>query len=303
MKKTLPKLIVIIGPTATGKTAISIALAKKFNGSVVCADSRQVYKGMDIGTNKITKKEMRGIPHYLLNVANPKRKFSVGQYKVLAEKAINKIIKQKKIPFLVGGTGFYIQTVTDNLILPKIKPDWSLRANLEKLTTKQLFNKLKEVDQRRATDIDPNNRRRLIRAMEIVKKTRKPITALSSKKPDFDLIFIGIKKSNEEIGLAIQKRLKKRLKIGMIAEVKKLRKQAVSWKRLEEFGLEYRFIAQYLQKKIDYKEMIEKIQKESEQYGKRQMTWFKRDKRINWIKNQKEAQKLIKEFLFSKSLF
>jgi tRNA dimethylallyltransferase len=297
MIKKLPKLIVIVGPTATGKTTLSIVLAKKFEGSIVSADSRQIYKGMDIGTGKITKKEMRGIPHYLLNVANPKRKFSVSQYQILAQKAINQIIKQKRTPILVGGTGFYIQAVVDNLILPEIKPDWSLRSNLEKLTTEQLFNKLKNLDKRRSANIDPNNRRRLIRAIEIVKKTKKPIPSLLSKKTNFEPIFIGIQKSKEKISLAIQKRLKKRLKIGMIAEVKKLKRQGVSWKRLEEFGLEYRFIAQYLQGKIDYNEMVEKIQKESEQYGKRQMTWFKKDKRINWIENQKEAQKLIKKFL------
>jgi len=297
MIKNLPKLIVIIGPTATGKTALSIELAKQFNGSVVSADSRQIYKGMDIGSGKITKKEMQDIPHYLLDVANPKRKFSVGQYKILAEKTIKKIIKQKRIPFLVGGTGFYIQAVADNLILPKIKPDWRLRADLEKLTTQQLFNKLKKLDQKRAKNIDSKNRRRLIRSLEIIKKTKRPIPSLLNKKPNFDSIFIGIKKSKEEISSAIKKRLEKRLKIGMIAEVKKLKKQGISWKRLEEFGLEYRFISQYLQKKINYEQMKERIQKESEQYGKRQMTWFKRDQRINWIKNQKEAQNLIKRFL------
>jgi len=297
MAKNLSKLIIIVGPTATGKTALSVKLAKQFNGSVVGADSRQIYKGMDIGTGKITKKETQGIPHYLLDVANPKRKFSVGQYKILAEKAIKKIIKQKRIPFLVGGTGFYIQAVVDNLVLPEIKPDWHLRADLEKLTTQQLFNKLKKLDQRRAANIDSNNRRRLIRALEIVKKTKRPIPSLLNKKSNFDSIFIGIKKSKEEISSAIQKRLEKRLKIGMIAEVEKLKKQGVSWKRLEEFGLEYRFIAQYLQKKIDYQQMKERIQKESEQYGKRQMTWFKKDKRIHWIKNKKQAEKLIKIFL------
>jgi tRNA dimethylallyltransferase len=297
MIKNLPKLIVIVGPTATGKTALSIELAKQFHGSVISADSRQIYKGMDIGSGKITRKEMQGITHYLLDIANPKRKFSVGQYKILAEKAIKKIIKQKRIPFLVGGTGFYIQAIADNLILPKIKPDWQLRANLEKLTTQQLFNKLRKLDQKRAKNIDSNNRRRLIRALEIIKKTKKTIPPLLNKKPNFDSIFIGIKKSKEEISSAIKKRLDKRLKNDMIAEVKKLKDQGISWKRLEEFGLEYRFIAQYLQNKINYEQMKERIQKESEQYGKRQMTWFKKDQRINWIKNQKEAQKIIKQFL------
>ena len=278
----LPKLIVIVGPTA-----------KKNKGSVICADSRQVYKGMDIGSGKITKKEMKGIPHYLLDVANPKRKFSVSQYKKLADQTIKKIISEKRIPILVGGTGFYIQAV-DNIVLPNVKPDWKMRKNLEKLTDQELFKELKKLDKKRAKNIDPNNRRRLIRAIEIVKKSNKAIPSLSKKQTNFTPIIMGIKKSNEDISLAIKKRIKKRLKIGMIAEVKKLKKQGISWKRLEEFGLEYRFIAKHLQKKISYEEMIERIQKESEQYVKRQTTWFKRDKRIHWIKNKKEALNLIK---------
>ena len=128
------KLIVILGPTSSGKTGLSIKLAKKFNGEVVSADSRQVYKGMDIGTGKVTKKEMAGIPHYLLDVANPKTRFSVAQYQSLALKAIKDIQKKNKIPFLVGGTGFYIQSVADGIIIPEVKPDWKLRKRLEKMT-------------------------------------------------------------------------------------------------------------------------------------------------------------------------
>jgi len=291
-----PKLVVILGPTASGKTALSIKLAKKFNGEIISADSRQVYKGMDIGTGKITKKGMKDIPHYLLDVANPKRKFTVAQYKKLADKAINKIVGENKRPFLVGGTGFYIQAIIDNIEIPKVKPDWNLRKKLEKKTTQELFKLLKKRDKKRALDIDKYNRRRLIRALEIVIKTKKPIPFLK-KEPRFNLLVIGIKKSQKHLQELIQKRLNKRLKKGMVTEVKRLRKQGLSWKRLEEFGLEYRYIAYYLQNKISYQEMIAKIQKESEHYTKRQMTWFKRDKRINWVKNQQEAKKLVNNFL------
>lgn len=293
-----PKLIVVLGPTAVGKTNLSIKLAKKFNGEIISADSRQVYRGMNIGSGKITKKEMEGIPHYLLDVANPKKRFSLAEYKQLADKAIEKIIKKKKNPFLVGGTGFYIQAVVDNIIIPEVKPDWNLRKILEKLTTKELFSLLKKKDRRRAitSNIDKNNRRRLIRALEIVLKTGKTVPDLQSK-PCFDVLMIGVNKSPEKLKKLIQKRLDKRLKNGMITEVKKLKKQGLSWKRLEEFGLEYKLIAQYLQNKISKEKMIERIQIESEQYAKRQMTWFKRDKRIHWIKNQKQAEKLIKAFL------
>lgn len=297
MKKTLPKLIVILGPTAAGKTALSIQLAKKFNGEIISADSRQVYGGMDLGTGKITKKEMKGIPHYLLSIASPKRKFTVAQYKKTAKKAVEMITNKGKTPFLVGGTGFYISSLIDNIQIPEIKPDWALRKKLEKKTTQELFQLLRKKDKQRAESVDKNNRRRLIRALEIVIKTKKPVPCFRKGTAQFNVLIIGIKKSKKAIEEAIEKRLKKRLKKGMIAEVKRLKKQGVSWKRLEEFGLEYRYIAQCLQNKITYQKMTDRIQKESEQYAKRQMTWFKKDKRINWITNQGQAQKLTRAFL------
>ncbi len=290
------KIIAILGPTASGKTDLSIELAKKFNGEVVSADSRQIYKKMDIGSGKITKKEMQGIPHYLLSIANPKTRFSVAQYQKMALKAIKIIQAKNRIPFLVGGTGFYIQSVVDGIIIPEVKPNWKLRRSLEKLTLNQLFIKLKKLDPKRASSIDKNNPHRLIRALEIVLTTKKPVPSLKSKS-NFNALQIGITKSKDELKKLIKKRLLKRLENkAMINEVKKLHKY-LSWDRLEEFGLEYRFVAQYIQNKISYEEMINHIQKESEHFAKRQMTWFKRDKRIHWIKNKKEADKLINKFL------
>lgn len=305
---SIKKLVVIAGPTASGKTELSIKLAKKFNGEVVSADSRQVYKGMDIGTGKITKKEMKGIPHYLLDVASPKKRFTVLEYQKLTLEAINKIQKKDKIPFLVGGTGFYIQAIVEGIAIPKVRPDWKLRAKLQKRSALELFKMLKKLDPRRAKRIEKKNKRRLLRALEIVIKTGKPVPRLKKKPPQFEVLMLGIKKNPRELKELIRKRLLKRIKQGMIAEVKKLRKSGLSWKRLEEFGLEYKYIAQYFQKKINYEEMVEKIQKESEKFAKRQMTWFKKDpapeqaryragKRINWIKNYKEAEKLVKNFL------
>lgn len=292
------KLIVILGPTSSGKTSLSIKLAKKFNGEIVSADSRQVYKGLDIGSGKITKKEMAGIFHYLLDVANPKRKFSVAQYQKLAKKAIKKIQNKKKIPFLVGGTGFYIQSIVDNIVLPNVPPNWKLRKKLEKKSNSELFLILQKLDPARAKNIDRNNPHRLIRALEIVVSTKKPIAKIDRRPTSIEILQIGIKKSPEELILAINKRLVKRLKNNaMISEVKKLHKQGLLWKRLEEFGLEYKFVAQYLEKKITYQEMIYKIQKESEHFAKRQMTWFKKNKRIKWISNYKQAEKLVKKFI------
>jgi len=293
------KLIVILGPTSSGKTDLSIKLAKKFNGEIVSADSRQIYKGMDIGSGKVTKKEMAGIPHYLLDVANPKRRFSVAQYQKLAIKVVKDIQKRGKIPFLVGGTGFYIQSIVDGIIIPEVKPDWKLREKLEKLTTEQMFEKLEELDPKRAKLIDLHNPRRLVRALEIVLKTGHPVPQFNESKAStkFDVLQIGVTKSKNELKNRIEKRVTKRLENNaMINEIKKLHK-TLSWKRLEEFGLEYRFVAQYLQNKISYEEMKDRIKIESGQYAKRQMTWFKRDARIKWIKNYKTSEKLIKKFL------
>ena len=293
------KLIVILGPTASGKTDLAIKLAKKYNGEVVSADSRQVYKGLNIGSGKITKKEMCGIPHWLLDVTNPKTRFTVSQYQKLALKAIKNIQKKNKLPILVGGTGFYIQSIVDGIIIPEVKPDWKLRKKLEKLSNEELFKKLKKLDPKRAESIDRQNPRRLIRALEIVLTTGTEVPALSrAEGQKFDVLQIGIKKSPEELKKYIQKRLLKRLrKNALINEVKKLRKSGLSFKRLEEFGLEYRFVAQYLQNKTSWQKMIDKIQKESEHFAKRQMTWFKRDKRIIWIKNYAEAVKLLDKFV------
>jgi len=290
------KLIVIVGPTASGKSGLAVEIAKKYNGEVISADSRQVYKGMDIGTGKITKKEMQGIKHYLLDVVSPKTRFTVAQYQKKANKAIEAIIKKGKLPILCGGTGFYIQSIIDNIIIPKVKPDWKLRKKLEEQTAEELFKKLEELDPTRAKNIDKYNKRRLIRAIEIVLKTKKPIPELKKNQP-YNILMLGTKIDKKELEKRIEKRLTKRLKQGMIKEVKKLHKSGVSYKRLEEFGLEYRYIAYYLQNKINEQRMIEKLQKEIEHYSKRQMTWFKKDKRIIWIKNKKTVFKLIREFM------
>ena len=294
------KLITILGPTASGKSELAIKLAKKFNCEIVSADSRQVYKSLDIGTGKVTKKEMKGIPHHLLDVASPKRRFTVAQYRKLALKAINKIFKKGKVPIFCGGTGFYIQAVVDGIIIPEVKPDWRLRSNLNKLSAAELYQKLKKLDPKRAKTIEKKNKRRLVRAIEIIMKTKKPVPPFKKQPLPYPVLIIGIKKSLEELKKIIEKRFLKWLRQGLIKEVKNLKKSGLSWKKIEDFGIHYRVIAQYLQNKINYKEMIENSLKELRNYAKRQMTWFKRDKRIIWVKNYKEAEKLIKKFLKNK---
>ena len=290
-------LIVIVGPTASGKSELGVRLAKRFNGEVISADSRQVYKGLDIGSGKITKKEMMGIPHHLLDVASPKRTFTVVQYQKRTFQAIALVLRRNKIPILVGGTPFYIYSVIDGYNFPMAKPNPKLRKQLEKLSVPQLFSKLQKLDPQRATSIEKDNPRRLVRALEIVLSTKKPVPQLKRAPLPYPVLFLGIKRKPEELKRRISSRLKKRLRHGMGAEVKNLHASGVSWKRLGEFGLEYRYVAQYLQKNISKQEMIDSIQKESEDLARRQMTWFKKDPRIHWIQAQKEAENLLRSFL------
>ncbi len=316
------KIIVILGPTSSGKSDLTVKIALRFNAEIISADSRQIYRGLDIGTGKITKKEMRGIPHYLLDVASPKQRFTVARYKKLAQAAIKKIRAKNKLPILCGGTGFYIQALIDDLNIPAVKPDLKLRTKLEKKTTEELFGELKKLDPRRAKEIDRHNPRRLIRALEIIMTTGQPVPPLPSVIPGLtklvpylirenpgpgsrikcgmtnnNVLFLGIKKSRPELARRIKIRLQKRLKQGMIKEVRNLRRRGLSWKKLDDLGLEYRWIAKYLKKEIGYQEMVTRLQKEIEHYAKRQMTWFKRDKRIKWLKNYQEIGKETIKFL------
>ncbi|MEK7542511.1 MAG: tRNA (adenosine(37)-N6)-dimethylallyltransferase MiaA [Patescibacteria group bacterium] len=290
-------LIVIVGPTASGKSDLAVKLARKFHGEIISADSRQVYKGLDIGSGKITRKEMMSIPHHLLDVTSPRHRFTVAQYQRLALKAIHQIHRKGKLPILVGGSPFYIYSVVYGIAIPEVKPDFELRKRLEKLSVDNLYKKLKQLDPERAKTIEAKNPRRLIRALEIVIKTNKPVPPLKKQPLPHSILMLGIKRSPEELKKPIRKRLLDRLDHGMINEVRSLKKSGLSWKRLESFGLEYRFVAQYLQGKISRSEMLNQIQKSSEDFARRQMTWFKKDSRIHWVKDQKEAKGLVTSFL------
>ena len=272
----------ILGPTASGKSALAVKMAKKINGEIISADSRQVYKGLDIGSGKITKKEMGGVPHYCLNIISPKKIFTVVDFKKRADKAIEEIFAKNKTPIIVGGTGLYIQAIVDNIVLPEVKPDWKLRKELEKKTTEEMFKMLKKLDPERAKNIDAKNPRRLIRAIEIAKALGK-VPNLAVKPPSWGSLQIGLKLPDEILKKNIEKRIKKMLKSGLVAETKKLRKSGLSWKRIYELGFEYRYPALFLRGEISKDEMLAKMLIENWQYAKRQMTWFKRDKRIKWI--------------------
>ena len=295
MKNKLSKILIIVGPTSSGKTSLSIKLAKKFNGEIISADSRQVYKGMDLGTGKVTKKEMQGIKHYLLDVVFPNTQFNAAKFVKLGDKAIKEIIKKGKLPIICGGTGFWIDALLYGL--PEtVAPDWKLRKKLEKLSAGELFNKLRRLSPERARNIDPNNKRRLIRALEIALKTKKPVP-LPSKIIKYDAFKVGILRDRQDLKESIHKRLLIRMKLGMAREVSNLHKNGVSWRCLDDFGLEYRFISRYLRGWLDKETMLKQLEIAINQYAKRQMTWFKKDKEIYWSANIKNIIDKIKKWL------
>ena len=281
------KIIVITGPTASGKSDFAVAYALEHNGEVISADSRQVYKGMDIGTGKITTEEMKGVPHHLLDIADPKKQFNVAQYKKLAQEAIIDISSRGKLPIICGGTGFYIDAVINNISYPDVPHDKELRKNLDKMNVDALFILLKKLDKKFALSLnnsEMNNRQRLIRSIEIATALGK-IPKVTKNQSDYDVKWIGLNYPYEKLKERIHIRLLKRIDAGMIEEVEKLHKNGLSWKKLDGFGLEYRFISRYLRKQITKEEMIKLLEIEICHYAKRQMVWFKKNKKIEWVIN------------------
>lgn len=293
-----PKILVIVGPTASGKSDLAVLLAKKFNGEVISADSRQVYRGMDIGTGKVTKREMGGIPHHLLDVVSPKQVYTASDFKRDGEKALKKILQEEKLPIICGGTGFYISALIDDLLFPEVPPNLKLRAELEKETPAELFAMLKKIDPARAKTIDAQNPRRLVRAIEIARALGK-VPPLKRKSP-YNPLIIGIAAPEDQLRERIHLRLLKRMKTGMVAEVQRLHDKGLSWRRMEALGLEYRYLALYLQKKLSKRAMLAELEKAIIHYAKRQMTWFNKDKRVNWVpRDEQEVTRLVKRFLAS----
>jgi tRNA dimethylallyltransferase len=297
----LPKLIVILGPTASGKTELGVRLAKKFSGEIVSTDSRQVYKKMNIGTAKPTKKEIKIVPYYLIDFLNLNQKFNVALYKKMALKAIGDIQRRGKIPFLVGGTGLYIKAIVDNIEFPTVPAQKKLREKLEKKTVIELFEIYKKLDSLGARFIEKKNKRRLIRAIEVCKVTKKPFWQQRERgKSLFDILQIGMKLSKTELKKRIEKRIEKMFKMGLEKEVKKLVKK-YGWNISQMQTIGYQEWREYFEGKINKEEIKRKINLHTIQFAKRQMTWFKRDKRIKWTPPThhpyKWAEKLIKEFL------
>jgi len=285
------KVLIIVGPTSSGKSALAVELARKFNGEVISADSRQVYRGLDIGTGKITKREMNGVPHHLLDVASPKRQFTANDFVEKSYSAIASILRKGKLPIIAGGTGFYIDALVGRIALPNVPPNAKLRAQLEKKSTTQLFAMLKKCDPRRAKTMsspsERNNKVRLIRALEVTTAIGK-VPMFDLRNRTYDTLWIGIAPPMKQLEQKITIRLFGRIRGirgGMIAEAKRLHSKGLSYKRMEELGLEYRSLARLLQGKITHEEMVVELSHAIRRYAIRQMHYWKRNKDIQWFKD------------------
>lgn len=315
MQKQVSKIIVIMGPTASGKSGIAIKLAQKFNGEIISADSRQVYRGLNIGAGKIPRQLTtinsqlstkntyfsENIPHHLIDVAEPMEDYNISHFKKDAEKIIKEIIGREKTPIICGGTNFWIDSITKNTIIPEVAPDELLRSMLRSKTTEELFEELKKIDPERAKNIDAKNPVRLIRAIEICKALgtvpKLSVVSCESSVKKYDFLQIGIKTEREELNAKIQKRLDERFNEGMINEVENLHKNGVSWEWMERIGLEYRWISRFLQNKVELEEMKKLLYFDIIHFAKRQMTWLKRNKNIIWLEKYDDIEKEVASFL------
>lgn len=278
-----PKVIAIVGPTASGKTALSINLATRFNGEVISADSRQVYRGMDLGTGKVTTEEMASIPHHLLDIADPKTDTYTGADFVRdARAAITDITNRGKLSIIAGGTFFYLDLLRGLRSSAPVPPNEALRAEFETQSTEELSAALTVADPRRAATIDHANRRRLIRALEVVDSLgHVPETRISDS--PYDMLVLGIDVLIEILNERIHSRILDRIDQGMIAEINTLHESGVSWERMAGFGLEYRSIASHLQGLLTHEQMVEELAAKTRQFAKRQRLWLKNDSSIVWL--------------------
>ena len=298
-KRKKPPVLAIVGPTASGKTSLSIELAQQFNGEVISADSRQVYRGMDLGTGKVTRLEMKDVTHHLIDIANPTEVYTGADFKHDANVVLSDIVARKKLPIIAGGTFFYLELLRGTMSVAPVPPDPELRAVLETKSTAELQRQLAAMDITHSAVIDTSNRRRLIRAIEII-NTLGVLPSVEPIPSPYDWLTIGIEVPADILAERTHRRILERLDQGMIEEVEVLHKQGVSWERLDSFGLEYRYIARYLQKTITKETMIEELSTKTRQFAKRQRTWLKRDKSIIWLPfpvTLESVQPTLQEFL------
>lgn len=297
-KSKKQKLVIVVGATASGKSHLGVALAKEFDGEVISADSRQVYRGLDIGTAKATPEEMAGVPHHLIDIADVDTVYSATDFKRDAEAAIEDITSRGKLPLIVGGTFFYIDVLLGRVNLPDVPPDPMLRAHLEEMPHETLYRQLEELDPERAFKIDPHNKRRLVRALEIIHAVGK-VPESSSNECPYDVLTIGLEVGREELRSRYESRAREWLERGFKEEVERLLGGGVSRDRLHEIGFEYRLMLEHLDGALDEEQFVQRFIEKNWQYAKRQLTWLRRDKSIEWFSygNGDDIVAFVQDFL------
>lgn len=302
-----PKVIVICGPTASGKTGLSIELAKKIDGEIISCDSMQIYKEMNIGTAKPTTQEMQGIPHYMLDFVLPSDRYSVAEFKETAVKKIDNILKRNKVPIVVGGTGLYVDALTKNITYPEIEIDLNYRKELEKLIDEQglekLYEKAKKIDEMAMQSISKNDKKRIMRVLEIYHQTGKTKTQLEIESrlipPPYEYLIFAINMEREMLYERINKRVDIMIEQGLINEVQELLKKYNEFPTAMQ-GLGYKEVVSYLNNELTKEEMIEKLKMETRRYAKRQLTWFRKNKDIKWLNGlaplEKNIQCILEEY-------
>lgn len=305
----LPKLIAVLGPTASGKTALGIELAKKFQGEIISADSRQIYKYMDIGTAKEPgemKKDENGRPyllaggirHYGIDLVDPGQTYTAAEFKQYALEVVEEILKRRHLPMLVGGTGFYVRAIIENLDIPKVAPNKKLRQSFEEKSLEDLVKLLKDVDPQSAKKVDLKNKRRVLRALEVAILTGQSFTQQQKKGPKlFDVLEIGLEIDRAKLYERIDKRVEQQFKDGLVEETQKLVNRKYKWELPSMSGIGYKEAGQYLRGEIGLDRAKDLIKFRTHDYARRQLIWFRKDKKINWIKISAEADKLAKKFL------
>lgn len=290
------EIIVVLGPTASGKSALGVQLAKRFRGVVVSADSRQVYRGLDRCFGTITKREQRGVSHCLLRFVPLNRQYTAGEYAQNFQRVLKRIPTKQPI-FLVGGSPFYIEAALHPERLASVPPNPKLRRQLEKLIIPQLVSRLSRLDSRRLPHIDPHNRRRLIRALEITLSHRSLRPPFPHSPIPLRVLKIGITLPRKELYKKIDQRVNQRLLLGMLQEVQRVHRRGISWSRLESFGLEPRYLSRILRQQISYDEGIRQLKTSIHGFVRRQLTWWRRDRTIRWVRTPAQAVTLVRKFL------
>ena len=276
------RVIAVVGATASGKTSYAIELAKKINGEIISADSRLVYKGMDIGTAKPTIDEMQEIPHYMIDVVEPEYNYSVGLYVKEAKKHITDIISRGKVPIVVGGTGLYFRVLLENYDLPDVKPDYELRKELSSYSYEELLEMLTKLDEKASNSVEKNDKKKLIRYIEIIKLAGKPLDLVRGvKEKEFNVEWVGLNFPREILYDRINKRVDLMIEQGLIDETKKLLQKHGRISNITD-TIGYREVLSYLDGELSLDEAKDKLKQNTRNYAKRQLTWFRKNEQINW---------------------